>query len=221
MAVQAWEPRDPWGRGRQLTAGLLEEEEGGESTVTPPHPPTLELYPGLLTTMIVAGHRVPSNSWRQLGPPKSTRGMSQEGPVSAVAGLCAVVVCAFQGGTQRCHFHRTPGPRLCRKSQGPAGFAHFLPLSFVGRSTPGTPSYPFMASLAPFQSLNPKMAESQHNPVPGQESEVCPLLPGLHQIWAGCLRGTEEGQGAKGRREASGAALGAEAPTSPLSQVAG
>ena len=137
--------------------------------------------------------QAPSNSWRQLGSPKSTRGRSQEGPVSEVAGRCAVVACAFQGGTRRCHFHPTPGPQLCRKSWRLTGFAHFPPLSFVGRSTPGTPSYPFMASLAPFQSLNPEKAELQHSPVPVQESGVCPLLSGLCQIWAGCLRGTEEG----------------------------
>ena len=113
------------------------------------------------------------------------------------------------------------GPPLGGKSWRPAGFAHALPLSFVGRLTPGTHSHPSMASLAPFQSLNPERAEQQHGPIPVQESGVCPLLPGRCQVWAGCLRGTEEGSGAKGRREPLGATLGAEAPTSPLSQVAG
>ena len=178
----------PLGRGRHRTAGLLEEEEGGESTVTPSHPPALVLYPGLLAATIVAGRRAPSNSWRQLGSPKSTRGRSREGPVCAVAGHCALVACASHGGTQRCHFHPTLGPRFCGKSWRPTGFAHVLPLSFVGRSTPGTHSYPFRASLAPFQSLNPEIAEQQHGPIPVQESGVCPPLPGRCQFWAGCLR---------------------------------
>ena len=79
MAVQAWEPRDPWGRGRHPTAGLLEEEEGGESAVTPPSPPALVLYPGLLTAMIVAGRRPPPTLGGSWAPPNLQEGGPKRG----------------------------------------------------------------------------------------------------------------------------------------------